>query len=85
VTNRGNKNLPATNPGTENLLTANLDGWKGLAAAGGGHDRRWDGSPGPAALGEPGTVTGGSLVSVRNVVPTLTSNKRQGLSLNGRC
>jgi hypothetical protein len=24
-------------------------------------------------------------VSVRNVVPTLTSNKRQGLSLNGRC
>jgi hypothetical protein len=25
------------------------------------------------------------LVSVRNVVPTLTSNKRQGLTLNGRC
>jgi hypothetical protein len=25
------------------------------------------------------------LVSVRNVVPTLTSNKRQGISLNGRC
>jgi hypothetical protein len=25
------------------------------------------------------------LVSVRNVVPTLTSSKRQGLSLNGRC
>jgi hypothetical protein len=25
------------------------------------------------------------LVSVRNVVPTLTSDKRQGLSLNGRC
>jgi hypothetical protein len=25
------------------------------------------------------------LMSVRNVVPTLTSNKRQGLSLNGRC
>jgi hypothetical protein len=25
------------------------------------------------------------LLSVRNVVPTLTSNKRQGLSLNGRC
>jgi hypothetical protein len=24
-------------------------------------------------------------VSVRNVVPTLTSNERQGLSLNGRC
>jgi hypothetical protein len=24
-------------------------------------------------------------VSVRNVVPTLTSNKRRGLSLNGRC
>jgi hypothetical protein len=24
-------------------------------------------------------------LSVRNVVPTLTSNKRQGLSLNGRC
>jgi hypothetical protein len=24
-------------------------------------------------------------VSVRKVVPTLTSNKRQGLSLNGRC
>jgi hypothetical protein len=24
-------------------------------------------------------------VSVRNVVPTLTSNKRQGLSHNGRC
>jgi ABC-type cobalamin transport system ATPase subunit len=23
--------------------------------------------------------------SVRNVVPTLTSNKRRGLSLNGRC
>jgi hypothetical protein len=26
-----------------------------------------------------------SFVSVRNVVPTLTSNKRRGLSLNGRC
>jgi hypothetical protein len=26
-----------------------------------------------------------SCVSVRNVVPTLTSSKRQGLSLNGRC
>jgi hypothetical protein len=26
-----------------------------------------------------------SELSVRNVVPTLTSNKRQGLSLNGRC
>jgi hypothetical protein len=25
------------------------------------------------------------IVSVRNVVPTLTSSKRQGLSLNGRC
>jgi hypothetical protein len=25
------------------------------------------------------------IVSVRNLVPTLTSNKRQGLSLNGRC
>jgi hypothetical protein len=25
------------------------------------------------------------LVSVRNVVPTLTSNECQGLSLNGRC
>jgi hypothetical protein len=25
------------------------------------------------------------VLSVRNVVPTLTSNKRQGLSLNGRC
>jgi hypothetical protein len=24
-------------------------------------------------------------MSVRNVVPTLTSNKRRGLSLNGRC
>jgi hypothetical protein len=24
-------------------------------------------------------------VSVRNVVPTLSSSKRQGLSLNGRC
>jgi hypothetical protein len=24
-------------------------------------------------------------LSVRNVVPTLTSNERQGLSLNGRC
>jgi hypothetical protein len=24
-------------------------------------------------------------LSVRNVVPTLTSNKRQGLSLDGRC
>jgi hypothetical protein len=24
-------------------------------------------------------------VSVRNVVPTLTSNKRRGLSLNGQC
>jgi hypothetical protein len=24
-------------------------------------------------------------LSMRNVVPTLTSNKRQGLSLNGRC
>jgi hypothetical protein len=24
-------------------------------------------------------------LSVRNVVPTLTSNKRRGLSLNGRC
>jgi hypothetical protein len=28
---------------------------------------------------------GADRVSVRNVVPTLTSNKRQGLSLNGRC
>jgi hypothetical protein len=26
-----------------------------------------------------------TVLSVRNVVPTLTSNKRQGLSLNGRC
>jgi hypothetical protein len=25
------------------------------------------------------------MLSVRNVVPTLTSNKRQGLSLNGQC
>jgi hypothetical protein len=25
------------------------------------------------------------MLSVRNVVPTLTSNKRRGLSLNGRC
>jgi hypothetical protein len=25
------------------------------------------------------------IVSVRNVVPTLTSSKRRGLSLNGRC
>jgi hypothetical protein len=25
------------------------------------------------------------LVSVRNMVPTLTSNERRGLSLNGRC
>jgi hypothetical protein len=25
------------------------------------------------------------ILSVKNVVPTLTSNKRQGLSLNGRC
>jgi hypothetical protein len=28
---------------------------------------------------------GGRQLSVRNVVPTLTSNERQGLSLNGRC
>jgi hypothetical protein len=28
---------------------------------------------------------GGRQLSVRNVVPTVTSNKRQGLSLNGRC
>jgi hypothetical protein len=28
---------------------------------------------------------GSTCVSVRNVVPTLTSSKRQGLSLNGRC
>jgi hypothetical protein len=28
---------------------------------------------------------GGRQLSVRNVVPTLTSNKRQGLSLNGLC
>jgi hypothetical protein len=28
---------------------------------------------------------GGRQLSVRNVVPTLTSNKRQDLSLNGRC
>jgi hypothetical protein len=28
---------------------------------------------------------GGRQLSVRNVVPTLTSDKRQGLSLNGRC
>jgi hypothetical protein len=27
---------------------------------------------------------GGRQLSVRNVVPTLTSNKRQGLSVNGR-
>jgi hypothetical protein len=26
-----------------------------------------------------------TLVSVRNMVPTLTSSKRRGLSLNGRC
>jgi hypothetical protein len=26
-----------------------------------------------------------SLLLVRNVVPTLTSDERQGLSLNGRC
>jgi hypothetical protein len=26
-----------------------------------------------------------TVLSVRNVVPTLTGNKRQGLSLNGRC
>jgi hypothetical protein len=25
------------------------------------------------------------LLSVRNMVPTLTSSKRRGLSLNGRC
>jgi hypothetical protein len=25
------------------------------------------------------------ILSVRKVVPTLTSNERQGLSLNGRC
>jgi hypothetical protein len=31
----------------------------------------------------PGAV--GRTVSVRNVVPTLTSNKRRGLSLNARC
>jgi ribonuclease HI len=30
-------------------------------------------------------VPAGVFVSVRNVVPTLTSDKRQGLSLNGRC
>jgi hypothetical protein len=28
---------------------------------------------------------GGHQLSVGNVVPTLTSNKHQGLSLNGRC
>jgi hypothetical protein len=28
---------------------------------------------------------GGRQLSVQNVVPALTSNKRQGLSLNGRC
>jgi hypothetical protein len=28
---------------------------------------------------------GGRQLSVRNVVPTLTSSKRQGLSLNGQC
>jgi hypothetical protein len=28
---------------------------------------------------------GGRQLLVRNMVPTLTSNKRQGLSLNGRC
>jgi hypothetical protein len=28
---------------------------------------------------------GGRQLSVRNVVPTLTSSKRQGLSLDGRC
>jgi hypothetical protein len=27
----------------------------------------------------------GGYLSVRNVVPTVTSSKRQGLSLNGRC
>jgi hypothetical protein len=51
------------NPSTENLPMANPGGWTGLAAAGGAHDRRWDGSPGPAALGEPGIVTGGGLAS----------------------
>jgi hypothetical protein len=39
---------------------------------------------GPAVAAEM-VETGKSTVSVRNVVPTLTSNKRQGLSLNGRC
>jgi hypothetical protein len=29
--------------------------------------------------------SGFSRLSVRNVVPTLTSSKRRGLSLNGRC
>jgi hypothetical protein len=29
--------------------------------------------------------SGNFQLSVRNVVPTLTSDKRQGLSLNGRC
>jgi hypothetical protein len=28
---------------------------------------------------------GGRQLSVQNVVPTLTSSKRQGLSLDGRC
>jgi hypothetical protein len=30
-------------------------------------------------------ITGGDHLSVRNVVPTLTSSKRQGLSLDGWC
>jgi hypothetical protein len=30
-------------------------------------------------------VVAANCLSVRNVVPTLTSNKRRGLSLNGRC
>jgi hypothetical protein len=33
----------------------------------------------------PSLAFGESKVSVRNVVPTLTSDKRQGLSLYGRC
>jgi hypothetical protein len=66
-----------------------LDGSGRRPARGlGGARRRW---PLELALRRDGGAawatrdTGRSYVSVRNVVPTLTSDERQGLSLNGRC
>jgi hypothetical protein len=50
-----------------------------LVARAGGPDAK----AGTARAGD--VAARAAFLSVRNVVPTLTSNKRRGLSLNGRC